>query len=178
MNWIDPILLAIVALFGLRGYFKGLFREVFSLAGLALGFLSAVRYDEAAAALAASYWKMSPLVLKGAAFVSIFFVVYFLLNLVGWFLHQSEKLLFLQSMNRIGGVVIGIGKGVALTALLVLFIGSSSWLPDFTRSKLEESHLAAPLTRLAAQLIRVGREKLFPKEGGDAVGPGSFSSNL
>ena len=46
VNWIDPILLVILFLFGLRGYFKGLFRETLSLGGLIVGFMLAARYDE------------------------------------------------------------------------------------------------------------------------------------
>ena len=78
MNWVDLIVIAILALFGLRGFFRGLFREVFSLAGLVCGFMFAVAYQRQVADLAAGYWKLSPLVLKGGAFITIFFVVYLL----------------------------------------------------------------------------------------------------
>src|SRR5215510_8771173 len=96
VNWIDLILLVVLFLFGLRGYFKGLFRETFSLGGLVIGFMVAVRYDEAVAAWAGFYWNVSSIFLKGVAFVVIFFVVYFIFAVAGWLLHRAAKVLFLQ----------------------------------------------------------------------------------
>lgn len=168
MNLVDPILLVILFLFGLRGYFKGLFREIFSLAGLVAGFVMAVRYDETVAAVAESYWKISPIVLKGAAFVAVFFVVYFLFSLIGWLLHHSEKLLFLNTINRIGGVAVGVGKGTAFAALIVFVIASTSWIPLPARKQLQDSYLVPPLSRLAEVIIRLGKEKLFLNDSAHA----------
>jgi membrane protein required for colicin V production len=168
VNWIDLTLLAILALFGLRGYFRGLFREVFSVAGLLVGFMMAVRYDETVASLARASWNVSPLLLKGAAFVVIFFVVYFLFSLTGWLLHQSANVIFLQTLNRFGGIAVGIGKGAAITALIVFFLSSASWIPRSTRDKLDRAYLISPLSHLAGGLIRIGKEKLLPKEPGEA----------
>jgi membrane protein required for colicin V production len=168
VNLVDPILLVVLFLFGLRGYFKGLFREIFSLAGLITGFVMAVRYDEALAAVAESYWKISPIVLKGAAFVAVFFVVYFLFSLIGWLLHHSQKLLFLHTINRIGGIAVGIGKGTAFAALVVFVIASTSWIPVTARKHFQDSYLVPPLSRLAEVMIRLGREKLFLNNAGQA----------
>ncbi len=161
MNWIDVALLAVFSLFGLRGYFKGLFREVLSLCGLIVGFMVAVRYDDRVAVLGASYWTLSPFVLKGAAFIVIFFVVYFVFNVAGWLLHHSEKALFLQTVNRIGGIAVGIGKGAAVMALIVFIVHTASWVPRSTKVKLDGSYLVSPLSRLGEGMIRIGKEKLF-----------------
>jgi membrane protein required for colicin V production len=132
VNWIDPILLVIPFLFGLRGYFKGLFRETFSLGGLIVGFMLAARYDEPVANLAESYWDVSPFILKGTAYVAIFFVVYFLFAVVCWVLHRSAKVFFLRTINRIGGIAVGLGKGMAVTDLIVFFLTLSAWIPKST----------------------------------------------
>ncbi|MBI3059657.1 MAG: CvpA family protein [Deltaproteobacteria bacterium] len=99
MNIVDSILLVLLLLFGLRGYFKGLFRESFSLLGLIIGFMVAVRYDEPAALLWPESWRLSLLVVRVLTFVGLFFVVYFTFSLAGWLLHRSAKFLFLQSMS-------------------------------------------------------------------------------
>src|SRR5215468_10093270 len=99
LNWIDPTLLVVLFLFGLRGYFKGLFRETLSLAGLVIGFMVAVRYDATVAVWAGSYWNTSSIILKGAAFIAIFFFVYFVFAVAGWVLHRAAKVLFLQTIN-------------------------------------------------------------------------------
>lgn len=173
MNWVDLILLCVFALFGLRGFFRGFFREFFSLAGLVVGFAVAVAYDQELSAILARHWKTSPLLLHGAAFVAIFFIVYFLLNLLGWLLHRSEKLLFLKTLNRTGGVALGAGKGAALTAVAIFFLSSSSLLPRPTRENVENSYLAGPLARMGENLIHLGKEKIFDGHQGenDAASP-------
>lgn len=165
MNWADLIVIAILALFGLRGFFRGLFREVFSLAGLLCGFMLAVAYDRQVADLAAAYWKFSPLVLKGGAFIAIFFVVYFLFSLAGWLLHRSEKLLFLQTVNRTCGIAIGMGKGAALTALAIFFLSSAAWLPQPARENIAGSYFISPLSQLGERLIRLGKDNFFSVGG-------------
>lgn len=168
VNWIDVTLLSVVGLFGLRGYFRGLFRELSSLVGLLAGFMIAVRYVDAVAALGRYYWNSSPLLLKGVAFVAIFFVVYFLFNLAGWLLHYSAKPLLLQTLNRLGGMAVGIGKGGVVTALIVYLAGAASWLPPSMRNKFNEAYLVSPLSRLGDGLIRIGKDKLLPKEPSEA----------
>lgn len=173
MNWVDLLLLGFFALFGFRGYFRGFFRELFSLAGLVAGFMVAIAYDQEIAALFPKHWQVSPLLQKGLAFVSIFFIVYFLLNLAGWLLHRSEKLLFLKTLNRLGGIVLGAGKGAALCALAVFLLNSNALLPQPTRENFADSLLAQPLSRLGQDLIRFGKEKIFTGDGSEPSAPPS-----
>jgi membrane protein required for colicin V production len=168
VNWVDLALLAVFSLFGLRGYFKGLFREVLSLCGLVVGFMVAVRYDDPVAALAGTFWNSPSFVLKAAAFIVIFFIVYFAFNLAGWLLHHSEKALFLQTINRLGGIAVGIGKGAALMALVVFIAHSAPWVPDSTKRSLESSYLVSPLSRLGEGMIRIGKEKIFSDDESSA----------
>jgi len=168
VNWIDLLLLGFFALFGLRGFFRGFFREFFSLAGLVAGFMVAIAYDQEIAALFPIRWRIAPLLQKGLAFVSIFFSVYFLLNLVGWLLHRSEKLLFLKTLNRTGGIVLGVAKGVALCGLAVFLLHSNALVPQSTREKFADSFLVQPLSRLGQDLVYLGRDKIFIGDGADS----------
>ena len=165
VNWVDLILLGVLALFGFRGFFRGFFRECFSLIGLVAGFMVAVAYDQDIAALVSKQWRMSPLLLKGISFVTLFFVVYFLLNLAGWLLHRSEKLLFLKTLNRTGGIALGLGKGAALTALAIFLLNSTSSLPPPARDNFASSYLVEPLSKLGGGLVHWGKEKVFASEG-------------
>lgn len=164
VNIVDPVLIVLLGLFALRGYFKGLFRESFSLVGLVAGFMVAVRYNEPAAALWADSWKLPPIVLQATAFVALFFAVYLLCGLAGWLLHRSAKVLFLEPINRMGGVVLGAGKGAALLSLILFFLLSFPWPAGKVKQAIEESYLIPPLYRFAEVLIEVGKEKLLPPE--------------
>jgi len=174
VNIVDPILLVLLLLFGLRGYFKGLFRESFSLLGLIIGFMVAVRYDEPAALLWPESWKLSLLVVRVLTFVGLFFVVYFTFSLVGWLLHRSAKFLFLQVVNRIGGIVVGMGKGAAVLALVIFLLASFPLMPQRTRQKIDESYLAPPLHHFAQGLIRFGKANLVPQEESAIRDPGGM----
>jgi len=136
---------------------------------MVVGFMVAVRYDQQVAVLGGLYLDLSPLILKVASFVTIFFFVYFLFAMVGWVLHRAAKVLFLHTLNRLGGIAVGLGKGAAITALVISFVASSAWLPRSTKAHLEASYLGPPLSQLAEGMIRVGREKLFPRENGRAL---------
>ena len=164
MSIIDPVLLVLLSLFALRGYFKGLFREGFSLLGLLIGFMVAVRYDEPMALFWSDYWRFSLILLRVLSFVGIFFVIYFTFSLAGWLLHRSAKFLFLQAVNRVGGIVLGMGKGAAILALIIFFLASSPLISQKTRQKIDESYLAAPLHHIAQGLIRIGRANILPQE--------------
>lgn len=124
----------------------------------------AARYEDRVAALGVSYWTLSPFILKGVAFIAIFFVVYFVFSLAGWLIHHSEKALFLQTVNRIGGIALGIGKGAAVMALIIFVVHTASWVPHSTKVKLDGSYLVPPLSRLGEGMIRIGKEKLFSDE--------------
>lgn len=164
MNIVDIILLSLLFLFGLRGYVKGFFREIFSLGGLVVGFMAAARYNHTVATLTEEYWKISPFILKGASFVAIFFAVYLCFNLLGWFIHHSKKFVFLQTLNRAAGIVIGIGKGAAVMGLIIFFMSSASWIPSSASEKIKTSALVPPFSRLGEVIIRLGKERILTTE--------------
>lgn len=175
MNWVDIGVIAVLALFGLRGFFRGLFREVLSLTGLVIGFMLAVAYGQDLAAYTSIRWPtVSPIILKGAAFVAIFFLVYFGFAVIGWLLHRSANVRFLKTLNRGGGVAVGLGKGAALTALAIFLLSSTAWLPQSARENLSDAYLSAPLNQLAEHLVRLGKEKIFSESGAGRI---SFSDS-
>jgi len=173
LNIVDPILFGLLSLFAVRGYFKGLFRESFSLLGLFIGFMVAVRYDEPVAALWMHNRESSLLILKAITFVALFFVVYFIFSLAGWLLHRSAKLLFLDAINRVGGILLGTGKGAAILALILFSLGSFPLMPQKTRQRLDQSYLAPPLYQFAQGLIQVGKSTLLSPELQAGYGEGS-----
>ncbi|MBI4525766.1 MAG: CvpA family protein [Deltaproteobacteria bacterium] len=168
MNVIDTILLVLLSLFALRGYFKGFFREIFSLMGLVTGFIAAIRYDDFLATLWAEYWKLSFFILKALSFVVLFFIVYFAFNLLGWLLHRSAQFFVLRAVNRAGGILVGAGKGIVVLALLLSVVVALPFSSARMSQTLKESYLANPLNRLGQQLIQMGKERLLHQEESQA----------
>lgn len=176
MNIIDPVLLVLLALFAVRGYFKGLFRESFSLLGLVVGFMVAVRYDEPVAILWSDYWKISLIAVRALTFVGLFFAIYFVFSLAGWLLHRSSKFLLLRTANRIGGIALGMGKGAAILALIIFFLLSFPFIPRKAKQKIDESYLVPPLHYIAQGLIQIGKANILPQEDSAARDGSTVSS--
>ena len=160
--------MVLLSLFALRGYFKGLFRETFSLAGLIVGFMVAVRYDEPVAALWTHYWKSSFILLRAVTFVGLFFIIYITFGLAGWLLHRAAKVLLIQTVNRMGGILMGAGKGAAVLALIIFLLASFPLMPPKAKQRLDQSYLAPPLHQFAEFLIRIGKANLLPADDSEA----------
>jgi membrane protein required for colicin V production len=170
VNWIDVILASVLALFGLRGFFRGFFRELFSVLGLIAGFVLATEWAQPAANYAAMWWKLPPLLLEGGTFVAIFFVAYCTFNLIGWLLHRSESLLFIKSLNRAGGLLVGLGKGATILALVVFFLVHAGRVPAAKTETPGASYLLPPLSRFAEGIIRIGKQQVLTRlNWGEAV---------
>ena len=152
------------------GFFRGFFRELSSLLGLIAGFILAVEFAQSAATYAAQWWKLSPLFLKGSTFIAIFFVTYFAFNLIGWLLHRSESLLFIKSLNRAGGVLVGLGKGAAILALVVFFLLNAGSASKANTETSRGSYLLPPLSRFAEGIIRIGKQQVLTRlNWGEAI---------
>ena len=149
-------------------------RSFFASLGLIAGFMIAVAFLPSAASYAAAFWKAPPLFLKGAVFVVIFFLVYFVFSLMGWLLHRSESLLFLKTVNRAGGIAVGLGKGAAIIALIVFFLSEAVLVAQSRRRRIfTASYLVSPLSRFAESLIRLGQTKSsFGRGSGASIVPG------
>jgi membrane protein required for colicin V production len=159
VNIADTVLVGVLCLFGLRGLFKGFFRETFSLLGLIAGFMVGSRYDEPAAALlpAAAVGQLPPFVVKAISFVAVFLAVYLVFCLIGWLLHRTASFLLLQSLDRAGGFFVGAGKGVAVLGLLVFLLSSFPPLSEPVISRIDQSYFARSFYRAVEQVVQAGK---------------------
>lgn len=155
VNIVDAVLAAILCVFAVRGYARGLFREVFALLGLSVGFIVAVRYYGQASFWADS-WPYSPLSLQVLLFIVLFFLVYIGLNWVGHLLHRSADRFFLSGFNRLGGILAGGFKGAVFMGVLLYIAISQSWVPQKLQQPLETAALAGPLYGVGAAVTSMG----------------------
>lgn len=157
MNIVDVVIVALISLFAVRGYLRGLFREVFSLLGLLVGFIVAARYYEPVAQFWQDSWQFSPFFLDILSFVSLFFIAYLSLNVAGLLLHRSAPFLFLGGLNRVGGVLIGAGKAAVLLGLAFFLLISQDWIPSNMVSSVKQAALVVPLFELGKEVVDFGR---------------------
>ncbi|MCF8129296.1 MAG: CvpA family protein [Deltaproteobacteria bacterium] len=121
MNILDIIIIAAVIFFLIRGIFRGIVREIGSLAGVVLGIWLANAYHPTLALLLKSFippGKYLPLI----AFALIFLVVLVLCNLLGSLLKKLFQRIFLGWMDRILGACLALLKGIILSYLIIVLV--------------------------------------------------------
>ena len=156
MNGIDVALVVLLLLCGLRGSWRGVFRESFGFAALLLGLAAALRGAEPGAAWLTEHapiGELSGAALLGAAFVVIFLVVSGLINLIGVACDQLFGRGVLRVPNRIAGVVFALGKGAAVLAFVLLFLHLFPVVPGIDR-QIASSRLARPMVSAASAALR------------------------
>jgi membrane protein required for colicin V production len=121
MSILDIIIIAAVIFFLVRGIYRGLVREVGSLAGVILGiWLGNLYHPEVAIFLKEVLppGKYIPIV----AFALIFLVILVLCNLLGWLFKKFFQKIFLGWVDRILGAGLALLKSLVLCYLLIVLI--------------------------------------------------------
>lgn len=145
---IADLALAIIWLFcSIRGYMRGLVKEVGSLAALAMGFYCAATYHKALAPHLTDY-------ISGNYAGTAAYLLLFTVTLLGvWFLALTisgiVKITMTQWADRLFGGAFGLAKGVLITAVILFLIHLAAPHPDF----LKGSTLIPVLDRISAKLV-------------------------
>jgi len=122
MNWLDFVILGLVAWFTLSAFLSGLIRETVGLVAVVLGVaLAGLYHDELAVNL--TVFTEDETALRVIAFLMIFGIV----TLLGWvaslFLRNTSEMLFLGWTDRAGGAVFGFFKAILIVqTLTVIFV--------------------------------------------------------
>lgn len=162
MNGVDLVLVAVLALYLLRGYWRGFFRECFGLLALVVGIVAAVQGAQAAGEVMQEYVRLPAAVQAGAAFVVIFVVAHGVVNVIGVLLDRTATTRFQRALNGFGGAMLGTGKGAAVLALVLLFLHLFPLAPTLDEH-IMASAIGRPLMTAAADMFRlVGQSETQP----------------
>jgi uncharacterized membrane protein required for colicin V production len=161
MTTLDAVLIAALAAFGLRGFFRGFVRETTSLIAVVAATAGVVFYaGRLAEELIARGVAEPELALIGAG-AATFLAIYLVVTLIGWGIDRLAHALFLGPAVRVLGIAFAIGKG-AIVLGFALIVGQQ-WAPTvLSRQRVESSRLALPMEKLARALIAEGGQRLAP----------------
>jgi len=148
---LDTILVVVLAGFALMGLVRGLIQTVGSIVGFIFGILIASYYaDDVATALMPllAQWTIA----KTLAFFGLYWIISHIASWLFYWLDQAYHLLsiipFLSAINRVGGLLLGLGIGVVIASSLVLIITLIPWsLP--LQDMVKQSQMAQFLLQLA-----------------------------
>lgn len=128
----DVILIAILVCFIAAGFIYGLIKSVGSLVGLAAGIWIASRYFMPLADWLTPILRGNGPLAKILAFIIVYIIINRLIVLIFHLLDKAFSLLsfipFAKSLNRFGGVVLGIIEGVLTIGIIIYII--AKFAPD------------------------------------------------
>jgi membrane protein required for colicin V production len=156
---LDVLLLVVLALFAVRGFWRGFVRETMGLVALVGGVVGAALWADPLAVWVQAERLMPPELGPVAAGALVFVAVYVGLNLLGAGIDRLARRLYLTPVLRITGVLFATLKGAALLGV-VLLVGHRvvPWI--VTTERLESSRLAPPLVDMASSVIEAGGDWL------------------
>jgi membrane protein required for colicin V production len=147
LNWIDLIMAIVLIGFAIRGFMKGVLRELFSLVGLFLGvWVALLEFMPAGEWLRTKLPLAEPLPYH-VAFLAIFLGVSIVVSLLGSILHKVAKVLLIGWLDAVVGLGFGLVKGVMILTVVLFLIG---YLPlsEPVTSQLRNSAIVGHLASL------------------------------
>jgi membrane protein required for colicin V production len=161
MNWLDFVLLFIVLVGALFGFFQRLVRQIGGLVSLYIGLvLASAFYGHLTNWLGSHFRIMSREVGEVLSFLVIFALVYGLLELIFRRTVPESRLAFLGVMDQLGGVILGFlatAAQVGVALLILQFVGGITWVrgDSFRLAFLQafDSSLLAPLFTSYVSLV-------------------------
>jgi len=121
----DFIILIILLFFTLRGLFRGLLLEVFSLLAIAAGSFAAANYYTYTTSWFESIFPPGPS-LYAASFTAQFLLVWFAVKMLGWILNKNLGEAETRPLSRLAGGALGLAKS-AVSISLVVFVAESAF---------------------------------------------------
>jgi membrane protein required for colicin V production len=151
MNIIDFVVIVLLLVFLLYGLKRGLVLELFGLFSLIIGFCAAISQMHRLVAFLSGFIHIRPTFLTIISFLLIFAAAYVLMMLAGKLLSKLMHVALLGWLDHLGGVVMGLGKGVLWASILLYFLAMLPLKSSFLRSC--EHSVLTPLVRPVAPAV-------------------------
>lgn len=143
MNYIDIVILVVLGIFGIGGLRKGIITEAATLLGLGVGLYGAFHFSDFTAEKLVQWVEINPKYLNVIAFIVTFLVLAILVNLLGRLVAKMVKAINLGFIDKLGGFIIGMAKGVLICSLLVMLLNALE-MKNIIKDKDKEGSLLYP----------------------------------
>lgn len=157
MNLIDIIILSVLCFFAVKGLIRGLVNEASSLAGLLAGGWLAYRFHPLLAVPIKSALHLPTHLSSFLAFIIILLITGICAHIIGNIITTALRFVMLGSLNRFGGLLIGIAEGTLLLCL-VFSIAASKFMPEQIRNKIRSSESANMLSLTGDRFLSEWRD--------------------
>lgn len=151
MNPFDAVVIVIVVFCLIRGFFRGLVKEVSSIIGVLAGFYAAYTYYATLADFLTN-WLAHRDYINLLSFLLIFCVVFFTISLLGVVAKYLLNIAYLGWFDRVCGAGFGFSKGILITAVLLIVL--TAFLPKGA-PLIKNSRLSPYVASLAENMAQV-----------------------
>lgn len=152
MNGLDLGILLILVLFLIKGLWKGLIRQLCSLAGIVLGCFLAWGFSATLGPELARLcdWSLRvSVVIVGAM---LFFAGVLAFFVLGFYLGKLATQPILAALNRFGGALFGVIEGVVILSVVIYLF--TLWPVVARKEVVQSSTLSPPFVRLGAVILQ------------------------
>ena len=151
MNLFDIIVVVILSYCVIRGIFRGLVKELFSLIGVLGGFYAAYTYYMVLAK-PLSRWIANTGYLNILSFFIIFCFVFIIISILGIIIHYILNIAFLGWVDRVCGAGFGTAKGILIASVLLITL--TTFLPKGA-PVIKDSLLSPHVALVAEKMVKV-----------------------
>ncbi len=150
MNPFDIVIIIILSFCLIRGFFRGLIKEVSSIIGVLGGYYAAYTYYMEVSGFL-SGWISNTSYLKILSFLIIFCGVFIIISILGVVIKYILNIAFLGWIDRICGAGFGAIKGILIVSVLLIILTAF-----LSKSTLIKNSLLAPhVTLVAEKMVKV-----------------------
>ena len=154
MNWIDFVIIALLAFGLIQGFIDGVIIEIAKLAALILGIWGAIHFSGWTADKLSGWFDMQTTWTGVAAFAITFVVIVVGINLLGKLLDTIIKSVSLGFIVKLLGAVFGVVKTALILSVVFVFLNTINekrhFLPSAT---IEKSYLYNPIADIIPSIF-------------------------
>ena len=165
MNPFDILIIVILGYSLIRGLFRGLVKEISSVIGVFGGFYAAYTYYQNLADLLSGLIQDISY-LNILSFFIIFCGVLIVVSVLGVIIKYLLNIAFLGWVDRIGGVIFGLAKGILIVS--VIFLSLTAFLPQgsaFIKNSVLAPHVSWVSERMAKVVSQQMKQDFIRKLG-------------
>jgi len=144
MNYLDIIIVIALSYGFIKGFSKGIIKELTTLLALIIGIYTAINFSLYLEDMVSDVFRVSKKFLPITTFFILFFVSFLLVRVLGGFLDKLTKALSLGVISKILGAIFGVIKMVVIIGFLYFIERENKVLK---KSIYNESILIKPLEK-------------------------------
>ncbi len=152
LSWLDLVIVFLALGFLMHGFNVGLLRSAFPVAGVIFGLLAAAGTYSRLGNYLLAHFSIQPNTADIVSFLVVFIVVIILFSLLEHIASLLVRFRLLRIVDRLTGALFGIGLGLVLSGVALLFITSfaPSILPG--QNVVEDSFLGSKTLRMVESI--------------------------